>query len=324
MRLLKTIVSVVMFVMVASCTSAETQKESITTKKNAVVIVTSDTKNMGTGFFIDENTIVTNYHVVKTPNTPLKITMENGENSFDAEYIAGDELADIALIKIKDYGKFKQEYPDSSILQLRSTPVGSMEDVYVIGHPWGLFFSISKGIVSYHARKPPADNPMWFIQTDAHVFQGNSGGPMLDKNGELVGINVIMISNNGGSYGLAIPVAILRKVKNDLERYNEVRWARLGLQIGKSMKIAKVEPETAAAEAGLVENDTILGIYHDSQFYKFRSIVELLTFLSTIDYQDKIYVSISRSGLEMKLPIYPRYKISAEFKPVVSEAIPDK
>lgn len=319
-NLLKLFTVVFLFVAVASCSEVATNEESlILSKKNSVVVVASELhKSMGTGFFIDDNIIVTNYHVVKTPDAPLKITMENGDESFDAEFIMGDALSDIAFIKIRDFDRFKKEHPESSSLMVRTVPVRALEDVYVIGHPWGLFYSISKGVVSYHARKPPTDNPMWFIQTDAHVFQGNSGGPMIDKNGKLVGINVIMISNNGGSYGLAIPSPILRKVKNDLEKYNEVRWARLGIQLGKDMKIMNVEPDTAAAEAGLVADDTILGIYHDTQFHKFRSIVELLTFLSTIDYQDKVYVLISREGVELKLPIQPRYKVSAEFKPVVS------
>lgn len=317
---MRIIIALFLFLSLAACKEVATNEESlIVSKKNAIVVVSSEVnKSMGTGFFIDENTIVTNYHVIKTPSNPLKVTMENGDETFDAEYIMGDALADIAFIKIKDFEKFKQKHPDSSTIMVRTTPVKQLEEIYVIGHPWGLFYSISKGVVSYNSRKPPVDNPMWFIQTDAHVFQGNSGGPMLDRNGKLIGINVIMISNNGGSYGLAIPSVILKKVKNDLEKYKEVRWARLGIQLEPSLKIGNVEPGSAAEAAGLVQNDKILGIIHDGNLYKFSNIIELLTTLSTFDYQDKVQIVILRDDVEMKLPIELKYKTSSEFKPVVA------
>lgn len=306
-------ITILLFVSLTSCTD---EQSLILSKKNSVLIISNLTeKAMGTGFFVEDNLIVTNYHIIKTPESELQVTMENSTESFDVEFVAGDSLADIAFLRLKNIEQFSKSFPEKTNFEIKKIPLKTLESVYVIGHPWGLHFSISKGVVSYFPRKPPIDTPMWYIQTDAHVFQGNSGGPMVDKNGNLVGINVMMISNNGGSYGLAIPIPILQKVKNDLEKYKEVRWAKLGIQLGKNLIIDDIVPDSAAAEAGLFKYDQVLGLYHNSKFHKFSYISEVPILLSTVDYQDEVYLLIYRNGVEIKLPVKLKYRTSAEFAP---------
>ena len=164
---------------------------------------------LGSGFIIDEQGyIITNYHVIENASSINVVLFDNTE--VEAEIIGGDEKTDLALIKI--------EPP----FELKKVVFGNSDDLRIgdwvlsIGNPFGLGGSVSAGIVSAKSRDiaaGPYDN---FIQTDASINQGSSGGPMFNMNGEVIGINTLKISSTGvEGLGFAIPVDEAKPIFDD-------------------------------------------------------------------------------------------------------------
>lgn len=293
----------------------------IAEKKNAVVAIFASNKTnknesgLGTGFIVKDNTIITNYHVAGNPDFELKVVTEHGDKTYDAELIFGDKDSDIAVIKLKDWELFKKEHPHMQFLKFANQMPEVTDTVYAIGHPWGLFYSVSKGIVSVDGRKSPNSIPMWWIQTDAHVFQGNSGGPLVNEAGDVVGINSVMIAKEGGSYGFAIPTPVIKKIINDLEKYKEVRWASLGVSMeGPGVTIKEVVPNSAAEKSGLKVGDRILEVSLGDDTYAIESSFDLIKALSTMDSDNEIKAIIDRKGEDVTLPIKLGFKRAAEFQ----------
>ena len=181
-------------------------------------------EGLGSGVIISPNGyIVTNNHVVAGADE-LTVTLEDNRE-FNAKIIGTDPTTDLALIKIE--GK-----------NLPTLPIGDSDKLKVgqwviaVGNPFGLSNTVTAGIVSAKARSMGANGVESFIQTDAAINRGNSGGALVTADGELVGINAMLYSETGSysGYGFAIPTAIMNKVVSDLKQYGTVQRAMIGIQ----------------------------------------------------------------------------------------------
>lgn len=227
----------------------------------------------GSGVIIsDDGYIVTNNHVVEGANF-IEVTL-NDKRQYEAEIIGRDPQTDLALIKIKESSLPYVVYGNSDDVKIG-------EWVLAVGNPFNLTSTVTAGIVSAKARNinilgiPGAIES--FIQTDAAVNRGNSGGALVNTNGELVGINAAIASNTGAytGYSFAIPVNIVRKVVDDLMNFGEVQRAFIGVIIRevdanlaeekgfddiKGVYIEALSDNGGAQEAGIEEGDIILSV----------------------------------------------------------------
>ena len=228
---------------------------------------------LGSGVIIStDGYIVTNHHVIKGAEK-LEVTLNNNEK-YTAKVIGSDENTDLALLKVDGKNLNAITFGDSDALK-----VG--EWVLAVGNPFGFTSTVTAGIVSAKARNigeatsSRANSIDSFIQTDAAVNQGNSGGALVNINGELVGINTAIYSQTGNysGYSFAIPSSTVQKVVKDLKEYGSVQRAVLGVtyqpltaELAKEkgitattegLYIASVSERSAAMEAGLKEGDVI-------------------------------------------------------------------
>ncbi|MDE6276947.1 MAG: Do family serine endopeptidase [Muribaculaceae bacterium] len=235
---------------------------------------------LGSGVIINKDGyIVTNNHVIDQAER-LEVTLNDNRN-YEATVVGSDPITDLALIKI--------EVPAGESLHV--IPLGNSEALHLgewvlaVGNPFGFTSTVTSGIVSAKARNistttgtPSKGNIESYIQTDAAVNQGNSGGALVNLRGELVGINTAIYSQTGAYAGcsFAIPVSIVQKVVEDLKSFGTVQRAYLGIRFveltpeliqqegikgtTKGIYVGAVEDRSAAFEAGLKEGDIITSI----------------------------------------------------------------
>lgn len=178
----------------------------------------------GSGVIISsDGYIVTNNHVVEGADE-LTVTL-NDNREFSARIIGTDKSTDIALIKVN-----AKDLPTLPIANSDNVKVG--EWVIAVGNPFGLNNTVTAGIISAKARSLGANGVESFIQTDAVINAGNSGGALVNTQGELVGINAMLYSQTGSyaGYGFAIPTSIMNKVVDDLKKYGSVQRVMLSIQ----------------------------------------------------------------------------------------------
>jgi serine protease Do len=226
-------------------------------------------KGAGTGFVISEDgRIVTNAHVVDGADD-VTVTLADG-TQYAAKVVGADSATDIAVLKIEATGLTAVTFGASKDLQ-----VG--ENVVAMGNPFGLGNTVTTGIVSAIGRDinaGPFDN---FIQTDAAINKGNSGGPLFNEQGEVIGINTAIVSPTGGSVGIgfAVPSDMASAVVADLSDDGKIQRGWLGVQIqpvsedvasalgldaAKGVMIAQVIEDTPAMKAGLRKGDIVTAI----------------------------------------------------------------
>ncbi|PIE67235.1 MAG: peptidase [Deltaproteobacteria bacterium] len=224
-------------------------------------------RSLGSGFLIDEDGyIVTNNHVIEDADQIKVILADNRE--FDAELIGRDPKTDLALIRIND----AKDIDPLELGDSEQVKVGTW--VVAIGSPFGLEQTVTAGIVSAKGRiigSGPYDD---FIQTDASINPGNSGGPLLNMDGEVVGINTAIIASGQG-IGFAIPVNMAKGIISQLKDKGEVTrgWlgvgiqdltpelaAYYGLKAEKGVLVTQVFEDDPADKAGIQVNDVILSI----------------------------------------------------------------
>ena len=236
---------------------------------------TREQKSSGSGVIIrQDGYIVTNNHVVANA-TKIEVTLNNNK-TYPATVIGTDPATDVALIKIDAVGLPILEFADSDKLRLG-------EWVLAIGSPLGreLQSTITAGIVSAKGRSMPSENREFkiesFIQTDAAVNPGNSGGALVTKEGKLVGINTAIVSTTGSftGYSFAVPSNIVAKIVSDLIDFGSVQRAMLGItggtlneELAKELKLSasqgvyvnEVVKGGTADKAGIKEKDVIVGL----------------------------------------------------------------
>jgi len=191
---------------------------------------------IGSGVIVDpDGYIMTNAHVVEgaqrvrvvltlpTPSSEIEPPPTRSEQEYDAKVLGRHKESDLALLKIEATHLPTISFRDD--LRVRQG-----ELVFAIGSPEGLRDSVTMGVVSAVARQTDVNDPMFYIQTDAPLNPGNSGGPLIDADGRFVGINTFMLTEGGGSEGLgfAIPAAIVRFDYENLRRYGHVRRVAIG------------------------------------------------------------------------------------------------
>lgn len=216
----------------------------------------------GTGWiWSDEGYIVTNFHVVNGGNSFI-ITFNNDKKQYSAEVVGVSPNNDIAVLKLKER---PEKISHLNVGSSGNLQVGQF--AYAIGNPFGLDHSLSTGVISALGRQLDGIGGVKIhdmIQTDAAINQGNSGGPLLNSDGEVIGMNTMIFSTSGSSAGLgfAIPADTIKRIVPELIQHGRV--IRPGLGIGilddgirerffgeKGAAISYVDPDGAAAEAGL-------------------------------------------------------------------------
>ena len=214
-------------------------------------VQTPKKEGAGSGVIISEDGyIVTNNHVVEGADE-LTITL-NDNREYSARIIGTDKNTDLALIKVN-----AKNLPAITIASSDDIKVG--EWVLAIGHPFNLRATVTAGIVSAKARSLGANGVEAFIQTDAAINAGNSGGALVNVKGELVGINAMLYSQTGNftGYGFAIPTSIMNKVVADLKQYGTVQRAYIGIKGGDVKNQVDVEKE----KGNDVDYGTMEGVY---------------------------------------------------------------
>lgn len=196
---------------------------------------------LGSGFIIDaaNGYIVTNNHVIKDADE-IKVILHD-DTSLDATLVGTDEKTDIALLKVKLPATNNNAYATAKWGDSDQSKVGSW--VLAIGNPFGLGGTVTAGIVSARQRNINAGPYDDFIQTDASINRGNSGGPMFNTKGEVIGVNTAIFSPTGGSVGIgfAVPSNLAKNVVEQLVKYGKTKRGWLGV------RIQEVTPEIAAS-----------------------------------------------------------------------------
>ena len=260
---------------------------------------------LGTGFIVDANgTIVTNYHVVAKADS-VTVTMADG-TKLPAKMMGGDEKTDLAVLKVES----DKPLPYVTFGDASKVRVG--QAVMAVGNPFGLGGTVTTGIVSARGRdiqSGPFDD---YIQTDAAINRGNSGGPLFDMDGKVIGINTAIYSPSGGNIGLgfAIPSSLAEPVVAQLKDSGRVERGLLGVQIQpvtkeiaeslslkteKGALVAMVQPDSPALAAGIKSGDVIVSV--DGK--PVDSIKELTRAISSMKPGTSVKLGFWRDGKDM-------------------------
>ena len=211
------------------------------------------TQSIGSGFFINaDGTAVTNYHVIESASKIFVIASDGTQ--YEAELIGGDKLLDIAVIKISNPSGIK------SVKLGTSSDIMLGETVIAMGNPYGLESSLTTGVVSNINRIISSEEQFSrFIQIDAPINPGNSGGPLINLDGEVIGINSAIYKQAQG-IGFSIPIDVLKRILPDLLKYGRIRRSYTGFEIEETQNgvvISEVEKYSNAENLGIKSGDII-------------------------------------------------------------------
>ena len=293
--------------------------------KNGTVLIENkiDVSNgaIGTGFIIGENLIITNNHVIEGKGK-ITVVSYHDQVRYEAEVVYADPIVDLAVIKLKKWDEFKN-HEEAVILPLGdSGQTLPGNKVVIIGHPWGLTWTVSEGIVSAKNRRA-GPNPKYVDQVDAKIYEGNSGGPVFNEYGEVICVSELMQAGNGGSYGFCIPSNLVKKVVNDFQLFKEVRWRTINVSIGltddgSSVIINSIDANGAADKAGIKAGDKILEIFTVANHpvgVKVTNPNDLITeFAAIYGNEDKVKLLIERNGEKKMVDVITSYKLSKDYE----------
>ena len=283
----------------------------------------------GSGVIISEDGyIVTNNHVIKGASE-IEITLNN-KKSYQAKLIGTDSKMDIALLKIDS----EEKLPYTVFANSDAVKVG--EWVLAVGNPYNLTSTVTAGIVSAKARDLDTSGIQSFIQTDAAVNPGNSGGALVNTRGELVGINTMISSMTGSyvGYSFAVPSNIARKIIEDLMEFGNVQRGILGVEGGElngtaskelgisqtqGFYIKKVTKNSGAEKSGLNKGDIIIKLDE----LNVATFADLSGYINTKRPNDKVQVTYIREGKTKSIPVILSKNefFSTEFKGIELENI---
>lgn len=265
----------------------------------------------GSGVIISpDGYIITNNHVIDN-STQLEVTLNNNK-TFVAKLIGTDPKTDIALIKIDA----EDELPFVPFADSNNVKIG--EWVLAVGNPFNLTSTVTAGIVSAKARDLNEfdSNPQSFIQTDAAVNRGNSGGALVNTEGQLIGINTAITSETGSyvGYSFAVPSNTARKVIEDIMEFGNVQRGILGIQGGslnskraealginetEGVYVAGIEKGSGADKGGIKEGDIIKKLDN----YKIAKFSDLAGYLGSKRPNDVVDVTVLRNGSKKIIPV---------------------
>lgn len=269
-------------------------------------------KGLGSGVIIDADKgyILTNNHVIDGANK-ITVSLEDGRE-FEAKVIGTDSMSDVALIQVENPTNLTAiKFADSDQLKVGDFTVA-------IGNPFGLGQTVTSGIVSALGRSTGMDSASYenYIQTDAAVNRGNSGGPLINLQGELIGINTAIISPSGGNAGIAfaIPSNMANSLVQQIIEFGEVRRGMLGIKGGElnanlakafdiSAKqgafVSEVMPNSAADKAGIKAGDVIIAFNGQ----RIASFAELRAKVATTGAGKEIKLTYLRDGKEKEVKV---------------------
>ncbi|MGF1713696.1 Do family serine endopeptidase [Photobacterium chitinilyticum] len=268
-------------------------------------------RGLGSGVIIDADKgyIVTNHHVINGADK-IMVQLHDGKE-LSAELIGSDEMSDIALLKIEKTKNLTAiKLADSDSLRVGDFAVA-------IGNPFGLGQTVTSGIISALGRSGlNIENFENFIQTDAAINSGNSGGALVSLNGELIGINTAILGPNGGNVGIgfAIPVNMVRNLTEQIIEFGGVKRGVLGVQGGELTSelaeafgyetnhgafINQVMPDSAAEKAGLKAGDIIVSVNGK----QIRTFGELRAKIATLGAGKQTSLGIVRDGKEQTVSV---------------------
>jgi serine protease Do len=268
----------------------------------------STAQSLGTGVIITKDGFVlTNEHVLAGA-TQIRVTLSDGRQ-FDAELVGGDPASDLAVVRIKT----QDPLPTPKLGDSDDVMIG--ESVIAIGNPFGLNSTVTTGVLSATNRSIRGDGREYhgFLQTDASINPGNSGGPLLNMDGEVIGINTAILGNAQG-IGFAIPINRARRIVNDLIAHGEVQatwfgiWLQeltpalrdaMGSDQATGVLVSTVFEGTPAAAAGVQRGD-ILTSLDGSPVHSRREFYEISRSITT---GDRARVSLDRSGRKLTLEL---------------------
>ena len=278
------------------------------------------TSALGSGFIIDEKGIVvTNNHVIEGAEDI--VVQVNGEKKFKAKVIGADPLSDIAVLQIETKEKFTPvKFGDSD-----KARIGDW--VIAIGNPFGLGGTVTSGIISARNRSIGLTRYEDYIQTDASINSGNSGGPLFDMNGDVIGINTAILGRSGNvGIGFSIPSNSAKQVIDQLIEFGETKRGWLGVRIQEVTKeiadveklneprgalVASVAPNSPSEKAGVKAGDIILEFNGE----KIGEMKELPIIVARTEVGKKVKVKIWRNKKEIeKNIILGRLETSEDFK----------
>lgn len=278
----------------------------------------SEGKATGSGIIISEDGyILTNNHVISSENTSsyyaiseatnIKINLYNDENVYDATVVGTDPYTDLAVLKIEKEGLISATIGNSD-----TSKVG--EFVMAVGNPLGMDYSVTTGIISAINREVQSDGTTYLaIQTDAAINSGNSGGALVNANGEVIGINTMKLAGNGiEGIGFAIPISSTTSIIEQLIENKEVKRPYIGISgssvdnsltekynVPQGIYIEEVEKDSPAEKAGLQKGD-IIKKFEDTEV---KSVNELNRVKNTHSIGDKVKLTISRNNEEKEIEI---------------------
>ena len=275
---------------------------------------------LGSGFIIDEKGIVvTNNHVIEGAEDI--VVQVNGEKKFNAKVIGADPLSDIAILKIDSKESFLPvKFGDSD-----KARIGDW--VMAIGNPFGLGGTVTSGIISARNRSIGLSRYEDYIQTDASINSGNSGGPLFDMNGDVIGINTAILGRSGNvGIGFSIPSNSAKIVIDQLIKFGETKRGWLGVRIQdvtneiaevenldepRGALVASVAPNSPSEKAGVKSGDIILEFNGE----RIRQMKELPIIVARTEVGKKVKVKIWRNKKEVTKTItLGRLETSEDFK----------
>ena len=285
-----------------------------------VVAVTSynakgEEDGLGSGIIVaSDGDILTNNHVI-TGASKLTVVLPNGKE-MTAKSLGGDPLTDLAVIKINS-----SNLPVAPLGDSDSLKVGQI--VIAIGNPYGFERTVTMGVVSALGMQIPVvgSSLSYLIQTDARIYPGNSGGPLVDSAGKVIGVNVAVVGGKAGTLGFAIPINTARDVMADVKQYGRVIVPWIGISYGdvtpqiasvfelpakKGVLIAQVEKGGPAALAGIQKGDIIVNVEGKT----IEDGGDLQRILRNHKVGDKISIGILRNGSSRTLTVTLRERPS--------------
>lgn len=275
---------------------------------HSIIEKSGNTNEIGTGFLISEDGfLLTNHHVIYDSD---KIIVKVNNKEYQADIVGDDSYSDIALLKIKDGAR---NFP---FLELKSEVYPEIgEKIIVVGNPYNLGLSVSTGVISAVDRNIKNTSYTGMIQTDANINKGNSGGPIFNKNGDVIGINSIIFSPNNNQntgIGFAIPIKNVIDIVDKLKEFGYIQRGWLGITgedaTGEIFRILNSKRETGilvkeviddspAYKAGILPADIIVS-YNDRRV---RDVNGLLYMIRNSSVNSNVNILILRAGKYIKL-----------------------
>lgn len=292
---------------------------TVTYQINSLFGGSSTGEAAGSGIIVSEDGyIVTNNHVISSESTSsyyaiteatgIKVNLYNDSETYEATVVGTDAYTDLAVLKIKKTGLTAAVIGNSD-----NVKVG--EFVMAVGNPLGMDYSVTSGIVSALNREIESDDGTTFtaIQTDAAINSGNSGGALVNSNGELIGINTMKYAGTGiEGIGFAIPISSATGIIDQLIEYQTVKRPYMGISasavdsntarrynLPEGIYVETVEEGSSAEKAGLQVSDIITKI----EGQEVKSVSELNKIKYTYNIGDTVKLTVYRSGQEIEVPV---------------------